>query len=38
MAGLAERAADDLLHFAFMQINARAEHAFRLDAPGSNSH
>jgi hypothetical protein len=25
-AGLAERAADDLLHFAFMQVNAGTEH------------
>ena len=29
-AGVAERAADDLLHFAFMQVNARTKHAFKL--------
>ena len=29
-AGIAQRAPDDLLHFAFMQINARTEHAPKL--------
>jgi hypothetical protein len=31
-AGIAERAADDLLHFAFMQVNARTEHAPKLNS------
>jgi hypothetical protein len=30
-AGIAERTADDLLHFAFMQVNAGTEHGFKLE-------
>jgi hypothetical protein len=30
--GVAERATDDLLHFAFMQVNAGTKHGFRLDS------
>lgn len=29
-AGIAGRAADDLLHFAFLQANARSKHARKL--------
>jgi hypothetical protein len=36
-AGIAERAADDLLHFAFMQVNARTEHGRKLKFHGRSS-
>jgi hypothetical protein len=34
---LAKRAADDLLHFAFMQVNARTEHVRKLKFHGRSS-
>lgn len=36
--GVAQRAADDLLHFASMQVNARMRHGFRLDSHHQNGH
>ena len=36
-AGVAKRAADDLLHFAFVQINAGTKHGVRLDSGGQTS-
>jgi hypothetical protein len=36
-AGIAKRAADDLLHFTFMEVNARSKHGGKLDSRGTGA-
>src|SRR5690242_10217440 len=37
-AGVTQCAANDLLYFAFMQVNARTKHDVRLDSRASKAH